>query len=312
MSIALVTTALAPGLAFSTWLSYYLQYVSLIIIYLDNPASHDLFASYVEGLPVILLPGSQKSPSLTPESRIMLRQGDNVSDAIDLLLNSAEYEHISWLLHFDMDELLYFPSRPAEWNLDNLAQGSPALHFSNHEAVPLSGKVTDPFKECTHFLLNRRGHNFIAYGNGKSAVRLKHGVKPHGPHYFRGWGMRESARNVPIEDAVLLHYPNPDFESWKRKFQHYGKFSDYWYGDEKMPNRVEFMLRSRDVVAEAEKTGNWEEAEKWFRQWTYDRDRLDTAMNNGEIESFEPVGRGDGELLSDTEAATGSAARDEL
>ncbi|KAF2222615.1 hypothetical protein BDZ85DRAFT_130176 [Elsinoe ampelina] len=313
MSIALVTTGLAPGLGFSTWLAYYLQYVTLIIIYADSLSSQRQFADLIgQDLPVYVFLGSTKSPEMSPESRIMLRQDENLADAIDLLLHGPLNYDISWLLHLDTDELLYFPSHPSTWDFDALSQGAPALHFSNYEAIPLSHPVTDPFRECTNFLLNSRENKFMAYGNGKSAVRLKPGIKPNGPHGFRGWGMRESERKVPAEQAVVLHYPTPDFESWKAKFQRYGKFPDYWYGDEKMPNRMEFMLRSRDVVARAEETGEWEEARGWFGEWTFRDERLREGREKRLVGVFEPLRERVGSLTETLDEAEIVTAKDEL
>jgi len=50
----------------------------------------------------------------------------------------------------------------------------------------------------------------MAYGNGKSAVRLTRGVAPSGP---------------TASQTIILQYPNPSFKTWRARFMLYHDFS---------------------------------------------------------------------------------------
>ncbi|KAK3068953.1 quinone oxidoreductase [Teratosphaeriaceae sp. CCFEE 6253] len=288
-SMAIATTVLHPEASFATWLDHHQRRAKHVLVYLDDPdRSWSDFERLVGGRSyVTLLNGSQVEPEMSPESRIMLRQHENVKHAVTYLLD-RDY---TWLLHIDSDELLYEPGGAglSSWSRQ---QSAGSVHFTNHEALPLSGITQNPFRECKYFRLNVDGgsQHFMAYGNGKSAVRLSHRVAASGPHAFTGY--RGQLYRVPSDQAMILHYPTTTYESWVAKYRHYGDFGDDWYGDPQLPNQVQFMLRSRDVVQEAVRTGDWEKARAFWEErllFNHGLEWLDEEVERGRIGRFEPL-----------------------
>ncbi|KAK5742525.1 hypothetical protein LTR17_003328 [Elasticomyces elasticus] len=264
-SVAITTTILCPDASFTTWLDYHLQRAKYIMVHMDDPENtRETLEQICSTRPnVILLNGSQTRPEMTPESRIMLRQHDNVLEAIMYFLDPAH--PAAWLVHIDTDELLYEPGGETErsWNRH---QEAGSIKFTNHEALPLMEEVDDPFVSCTTFRVHSGGtKHFMAYGNGKAAVRLSNRVAPFGPHAFTGY--RGELYKVPAEEAMVLHYPTPSYERWVAKYKHFGQFGDYWYSDPTVPNKMDFMKKSRDVVQAAVKSGDWTEARAFWDSW---------------------------------------------
>ncbi|KAH9830225.1 glycosyltransferase family 2 protein [Teratosphaeria destructans] len=256
-SIAIVTTALHPGNSFQRWLDHHLNRCSInkIVVYMDDPLEQPIFETLIGNRNVELLAGTRIARDMTPESRIMVRQEVHVTDAINRLL----HEGYEWLLHIDTDELLYEAGGASSWRrLRNIG----LVHFTNHEAVPLDHDTDDSFNSTLFRTNSRSNKDFLAYGNGKSAVRLSHGVKPAGPHSFEGY--RGDVLDMPANDAAILHYPSPTFPKWVAKYKHYGDFSGYWFDDRYSPIRLQFMLQSRDLVQQALRSGDWDEARSFF------------------------------------------------
>ncbi|CAJ2501906.1 Uu.00g047590.m01.CDS01 [Anthostomella pinea] len=292
-SIAIATTILNPGPQIVQWMDYHLHQVGVqhVLIYMDDPSERLLFSQLCADRPVTLLGGSQIEQKMSPESRLILRQEQNMKHAISHLFKHG----YDWLLHIDIDELLYEPSAAAASWSEKPEVGS--VHFTNHEALPLSHHTDNPFEDCVWFRLNtveQRPH-YMAYGNGKSAVRLTRGVIPQGPHDFSGFKGERLAPSGNGDEPVLLHYPTPSFQTWVEKFTRYGDFSDYWFGDRRVPNRVQFMLRSRDLVQEAHKTGDWSRARTFFdQQILADVNERREAINKGHVRYYAPFAEREG------------------
>ncbi|KAJ5641361.1 hypothetical protein N7490_005361 [Penicillium lividum] len=282
VSLAIATTILRPGPTLPVWLDYHLRLVQHVVIYMDDPDERPLFEQLCGDKPVTLLDGSQVESNMTPESRLIKRQMANMRHAIAYLMERG----YTWLIHMDLDELLFgtlVESR--SWARDNDVG---LVTFTNHEALPVDYETPNPFKDCVYFWVNGvdRNANFIAYGNGKSAVRLGPGVEPRGPHSFSGYAGRAL---VPSgEEAMVLHYPYPSYNSWLRKFNHYGRFSDHWFADRQAPRIMDFMLQSRDVVQMAHKTDEWASAREFFSKRILDTNSRKEAIRQGKIRQYIP------------------------
>lgn len=283
VSIAIATTVLHPPSTLPTWLDYHLRWVQHIVIYMDDPDERPEFERLCKDKPVTLLNGSRVEPQMTPESRLIRRQMANIRHAIGYLMERG-YE---WLLHIDLDELLYGPLVESRaW------AGDPEVGlvtFTNNEALPVDFETSDPFRDCVFFWVNGidRNANFLAYGNGKSAVRLGPAVEPRGAHSFSGHTVRTLKPSA--EEAMILHYPYPSYNSWIRKFTLYGRFSDHWFGDRHAPTILDFMLHSRDVVQKAHKTGDWAAARAFFSRRILDPESRKEAISQGKIRRYTPL-----------------------
>lgn len=280
MSIAIATTVLHPGPTLPVWLDYHLRLVQHVVIYMDDPDEQPVFDRLCGDRPVTLLKGSQVEPKMTPESRLIRRQMANMRHAIAYLMERG----YMWLIHIDLDELLYGPLVESRgWAKD---PGVGLVTFTNHEALPVDFETSDPFRDCVYFWVNGVEHNanFTAYGNGKSAVRLGPGVEPRGAHSFSGYTGR--MLTLSGEEAMVLHYPYPSYESWLRKFNYYGRFSDYWFGDRRAPRIMDFMLQSRDVVQKAHKTGDWADARAFFSRRVLNPESRNEAISRDNIRHY--------------------------
>lgn len=282
-SIAIATTILHPGPTLPTWLEYHLRWVEHVVIFMDDPNERPTFEQLCKDKPVTLLNGSQVEPGMTPESRLIRRQMANMRHAIAYLLEHG----YTWLLHIDLDELLYGPLlESAAWVRD---PGVGLVTFINYEALPVAFETSDPFRDCVYFWVNGVDHNanFLAYGNGKSAVRLGPAVEPRGAHSFSGHTGRMLTPSA--DEAVVLHYPYPSYDSWLRKFNHYGRFSDNWFGDRWAPKIMSFMLLSRDVIQKAHQNGDWANVKNFFSKRVLDVESLTQAVSRGTIRRFMPL-----------------------
>jgi hypothetical protein len=273
--LAISTTMLSPAVTFPQWRDYHLQVADLILIFMDDPSRRSEFERYQNGR-LVLFNGSLAAPELTLESRLMVRQDENNNAAIAYALQN----NITWLMHIDSDEIFYEESYH---NWTDLDVG--VVHFTNHESVPLNYDPTNPFEECTLFKTNGGVLPFMAYGNGKSAVRITPGVHSSGPHQFAGYEGEEQWLDRP----VILHYCTPSFDKWRSKYIQYGNFSDYWWGSPDYPNELRFMLDSRDHVQKALRTGDWEEAREFFNKQIPEPQTIETLLSAGDLKRFYPL-----------------------
>lgn len=281
-TIAIATTILSPPPNFLTWLDYHLLRVQLILVFLDDPSLRHAFLHLVGTRRVVFLDGAADAPHLSPPGRLILRQAANMRRAVEYLLERG----IDWLLHMDVDELLYSGLDMAWTRRGDVGH----VRFRNHEAVPLRFDSRDPFRDCVYFKPNAGKLPFMAYANGKSAVRLKPGVEPLGPHAFTGYpGMSITLPADDAQEPVLLHYPHPSFESWTAKYVHYGSFSDHWFDDSRSPIGVGFMLQSRDHVQRALATGDWSESRAFFDETVMDEATVRQALADGHLRRYAPL-----------------------
>jgi glycosyl transferase family 2 len=241
------------------------------------------------------------------DSQVSARQPLIVEVAVGLALR----ERFDWLLHIDCDELFYSPTQTVKEHFQALADHRIArILYVNHEVVPESADVWDPFREATLFkkhpytLAERRiteeqrrlidlcpqlpERFYYFYRSGKSAVRLREGVLPCGPHAFtvpedRGWQARLNLKVFKSKpamlaakvapglvkgladglypcrtglslDPVILHYPCCGFENFWNKYVNYGRFADTWMGKIDIAATMgSFTIESRDLVARGDR-----------------------------------------------------------
>ncbi|KAK4147279.1 uncharacterized protein C8A04DRAFT_24521 [Dichotomopilus funicola] len=301
MSIAIATTVLNPAQNLDIWLDYHLLRCAVIILYLDDPARRGLFEPLCKGRSVLLFDGAQDAPTMSRPSRLLVRQSSNLKHAISYLLE-PDHGGVEWLLHIDQDEIL-FENGHTSWATDPRIGH---VTFTNDEAVPLRHSTSNAFADCVWFQANGpEAEPFMAYGNGKSAVRLSTGVEPDGAHRFINFQgdaitLPDNAQAAMAGQGpypVLLHYPYPSFESWKAKFTLYGRFSDYWMDDEQYPNRLDFMTQSRDqalVALQDQERGGaadpWAEAKRFFETRAFVGEELQRRIADGRVRRFAPFG----------------------
>jgi len=196
--------------------------------------------------------------------------------ALEVAIKESFAAAEDWLIHIDPDEALCFGDLSCGFSGNGRAgaagrffNGLPSaldeVVFLNHEAAPEKAQVTDWFKEVTLFKANPACGGkqvFVAYNNGKAAVRLADGVVPAGSHRFTSLQRARKIQSRVVtpsaeggsEDAsglfngpCLLHYCNCDYSEWKVKYEALGSFSDVYCGETAIP--FEFHLASRDLIA---------------------------------------------------------------
>ena len=209
------------------------------------------------------LAGPPELPVASPEE-LTARQLCNVKMALGM----ARRDGVAWLLHIDVDEL-FVPrrGRSREPARDHFA----AMHelgigyaiYDNHEALCEEPQYERPFRDITLFRKNpraidpgafalaepyfaERGGFFLAYANGKAAVRTVPGAEPAGVHGFHVPLDRELGR-VRLLSPAILHYPYTSFDAYLRKFRRIAdRPDDVLLGRKWSPPL--FELASRDVV----------------------------------------------------------------
>ncbi|WP_157978966.1 MULTISPECIES: hypothetical protein [Nocardia] len=268
------STVLDPVAGHRFWLDFHLRQAESIMLFLDDPEKRPEFEELVGDRPVLVLDGAGDRADNTP-SAVVRRIIANTQAAV-----SHAVEHgFDWVAAVDSDELLYDESGGAWRDRERVGQ----VTFANHEAVPVDHRPENCFAECTLFRVNGRT-DFMAYGNGKSAVRVSPGVRA-GIHEFHDYAGEHHVAIGP----VILHYPNPSFESWVAKFGNHGEFSNFWWDDPSAPIRLQFMLRSRDLVHRAAASGDWAEARAYFRSWIPDDASRERMLAADELRVYSPV-----------------------
>jgi hypothetical protein len=277
---AISVTVKRPGSTLQTWLDYNLRRFDLVLIFMDDPTDRRAFDVFTRGRPVVLFNGSNVSPDLATPDRLMDRQSANNEMAITYALE----KNITWLMHLDPDELFY---PEGQWSWVAQAEDVGHISFVNHEAVPLSHRTANFFMECTLFKTVHGELDFMAYGNGKSAVRVTPGVHPWGPHEWGGFKGESTTSTNPM----VLHYPYPSYESWYGKFKSMGHFSDFWYDDPERPNLLSFMTKSRDFVAAAEASGDKTAAREFFNKQLFDDASQEKLLAKDDLRRIYPFGQ---------------------
>jgi hypothetical protein len=215
--------------------------------------------------------------------RTMARQMLHVQDACALI--AKHRMPIDWLLHIDHDELFKPRERNVADHFSKLAGIDQAIYL-NHEAVPESVEVDDVFRDITLFkrnpavverLFGRRASAaarrlFMAYWNGKAAIRVASGAIPNGVHRFIA-GPRP-IETVWLEEPYILHYPNCGFARWRTKYEQLGRFGNRWFGGDAI--KLSFHLRSRDLATKPDAV-----ARTYYRRRALLSGRRDVLLDRG-------------------------------
>jgi hypothetical protein len=281
MKIAIITQVLNPNTSFFSWLKYHKHLADHIFVFFDRYDEINLpFIPKEKG--IHYLPGSQVQIYDSPINNNMMRQNENIKKALEFCLEM----NIDWLIHIDTDELLFGSREDLEKLFGNPTVGH--VTFKNHEAVPIWAS-DNVFKECQYFKINSKFDSwdwsyspwfFLAYDNGKSAARVTPELTATGPHRFE----KTSGEHLTnFEEPFILHYPNTTYQSWLQKYENLGVFGDYWYDDPKHPNDIGFYMASRDVYQRCKKSGDFTEAENFFKRQILTQEQIDKMLQSGAI-----------------------------
>lgn len=135
---------------------------------------------------------------------LFVKQSLNMEMAIVM----AREANLDWILHLDTDELIH-PAGTREYSLRKLLSDVPQnvdmVVFPNYESSVERDDIKDPFSEVSMFKKNydhlpkdtyfgnykestRNNPNyFLTYGNGKSAARIQHHLRPNGAHRWHNY-----------------------------------------------------------------------------------------------------------------------------
>jgi len=163
---------------------------------------------------------------------LFVRQSLNMEEGIQL----ARADGADWVLHIDTDELMY-PGGAPHYSLQAVLAAVPHrvdnVVFPNYESMPERDDIVDPFTEVTLFKRNfhhvvsdayfkayksvTRGNPnyFITYGNGKSAARVRPGLRPNGAHRWFNYNRRPT--EITHETAAVLHFTYNRFSDLKSR-----------------------------------------------------------------------------------------------
>ena len=147
----------------------------------------------------------------------------------------AKKDKINWLLHIDADELFYTENNSLETIFDNKYD---TIKFDNYEMIPTNDNYRNCFQEGIMFKTDK--NTYLAYVNGKSAVKVNSNSEIIGVHGFLGGSYYES----PI--GKILHYPSCNFNEYLTKYKILGNFNDKWWNKVSIP--IKFHLESRDII----------------------------------------------------------------
>ncbi|GBG28696.1 Glycosyltransferase-like KOBITO 1 [Hondaea fermentalgiana] len=206
---------------------------------------------------------------------VPIRQRINTEYALYLAQHSKAYR-AHWIVHIDIDELFVPPKgmSASEHFADLEQRGIGTFKYVNHEGVPEVRRVGNYFRQVTLFRRNHlslpldakvqmcmsswaartdNAQYFLAYDNGKSAVRAIPGVRTLSVHTFAlpATSDLQSATNfadvrdgsaikivenasslaVAADGACILHYVVCGAGWAKWKYQHLGDFRESWQVD---------------------------------------------------------------------------------
>lgn len=269
-----IVSTVRDALCLTSWLRFHIRMgFSRIWLYADAPSGDDIsiFLAAQEAHPdiVTVVPRDAELRNGWQQLAGWKRYGpmaDAVNDLSALIarqcLNGehaaclAEAEGCEWLMHIDMDELACPAS--VDGTISQIFQhanslGANAVVFPNHEVAPeIEGPYADPFQEATLFKVNERlrppgegTSRFLAYSNGKSAVRVGGGVRLSGAHK---WIMHTPAVTLlSPENACVLHFVNCGFDALRVKYEILGAFDDKWCG-RNIAASIPFHIAARDAA----------------------------------------------------------------
>ncbi|XP_071716164.1 glycosyltransferase-like At2g41451 [Rutidosis leptorrhynchoides] len=301
-----ITTSTSAGLEqILPWLFYHKVIgVSTFFLFVEGKAASPSVSRILESIPEVkVIYRTRELEEQQAKSRIwnetwlssffykpcnyelFVKQSLNMEMAIVM----AREANMDWILHLDTDELIH-PAGTREYSLRKLLSDVPdnvdMVVFPNYESSVERDDIKDPFSEVSMFKKNydhlpkdtyfgnykesTRGNPnyFLTYGNGKSAARVQHHLRPNGAHRWHNY--MKTPNEIKLDEAAVLHYT-------------YTKFSDLTSRRDRCgckPTKEDvkrcFMLefdRSAFIIAS---TATEDEMLSWYREhvvWT------DNALN---------------------------------
>lgn len=274
-TVAITTTARNIDRSLSEWCNYHLHLVDHIFIWLDDP--HEGNSSLVPSHNRIRVEVGAQCSGKSVHGNLMHRQIENANRAVYLCCTRG----IEWLIHIDIDELLFPPDRSMLHR--NLDAHLGHITLPNHEVCP-RWSADSPFRQCHHFKLNGR-LRFNFYGNGKAAVRCRPGVYALGAHSFAEY----SGGNRTSPDIAVLHYACATYDRWLRKYAHLGDFPDFWWDDPQHRIELPFHLKSRDVYRQCVIEGTFDHAVGFWKRQVLSDDQLNQLLQDGRVGWYAPM-----------------------
>jgi hypothetical protein len=210
----------------------------------------------------------------------------------------CEENILGWLVHLDLDELLYFPSGVVSDYFDSLAPHVLQITMVNHEGIPTTEEDVDnyfisitrfkrnhlavPLSSAAHTCMNRwRARTtyrqyMLAYDNGKSAVRIQSDLVPASVHKWKVPNVNSvcnfaDPRHLQISHVVptsnspcILHYPVCGYNWLHAKYATLGTFPNAWFNG-KLPMEPCFYTHARDVYQSCEIQRDWRPLQHLYR-----------------------------------------------
>jgi hypothetical protein len=273
--VAITTMARNLDHTFRDWCSYHLQAVDRILVWLDDPREASSPHLPLDDRVQIRVGSQHRQGSVHGD--FMIRQDQNTERSLSLCLK----ERIDWVIHLDIDELLY----PAhhETLRRNLPESAGHVTLLNHEVCP-HWHCDNPFRDCNDFKLNGRSR-FNLYTNGKAAVRCQPRVYPHDAHSFGGY----TGDAVTASDIVILHYACPSYDRWLAKYTALGDFPDLWWDNPEHRITISFHLQSRDIYKRCVCEGSFQPAIDFWSGQVLMPEQLCQLRREGIVSWFAPL-----------------------
>ena len=201
---------------FDFWLDYHLNHLKIDLVLLrveDTP----------EYKPLVKKFGEKINATFHSKKEINLKhnyfgQMDRQEIFVNESIEKARKLGIDYVFHIDSDELIYVHPdnnktprhQLLRKNLEEVHPDYSCIHIKNFEAV--FPNMEDKCFNTSRFIDCQKGQ-CLSYANGKSAGRVKHGIKFRGCHYFSG-----KVFNIGDDKLAVLHFDSCTYDKWKSKF----------------------------------------------------------------------------------------------
>ncbi|KUI97006.1 glycosyltransferase family 2 protein [Vibrio sp. MEBiC08052] len=285
MSHAVVATVADDISRIDYFIRYHLSVgFERIYLYFDDPQDPAIYVAqlypqvYVQVMDeawrqqsILFLSQFNPSDAAAYEDEVMIRQETNVRLTIEL----ARKEQMQWLVHIDSDELFYTREIHIQAHFEKLNQKQiKNVIYRNLEALIHSRPNTKPFNRRIYFKKNYFKNNvwefssqqreflqahqikpeyyFHFYQNGKSAVHLSAEITIDSVHFFNT--EQEPTAEWHQDDTCILHFPCPTLDSFIKKYERLGDFSDLWRGEPRAGDFISLLhLQARDTYLSGDK-----------------------------------------------------------
>ncbi|KVH94763.1 hypothetical protein Ccrd_003165 [Cynara cardunculus var. scolymus] len=198
-----ITTSTSAGLEqILPWIFYHKVIgVSTFFLFVEGKAASPTVSKVLESIPEVKVIYRTRELEAQQAKRGMMQEEAN----------------LDWILHLDTDELIH-PAGTREYSLRKLLSDESSVERDD---------IRDPFSEVSLFKKNydhlpkdtyfgnykesTRGNPnyFLTYGNGKSAARIQHHLRPNGAHRWHNY--MKNPNEIKLEEAAVLHYTYTKF-----------------------------------------------------------------------------------------------------